>query len=57
MNYASSAAALVWLPAWCDWHWGKTERGKSPEYFKILQKNTIFNEHHVYRTQHRQFCN
>ena len=27
---------------------GKTERGKSQEYFKISKKNTIFNEHLVY---------
>ena len=32
------------LPAWL----GKTEKGQGPEYFKILRKNTIFNEHPVY---------
>ena len=26
---------------------GKTEKGQSPEYFKIFGKNTIFNEHSV----------
>ena len=38
------------LPAWCvytHWHRGKTEKGQSPEYFQILRKNTIFNEHPV----------
>ena len=38
------------LPAWCvctHWHRGKTEKGKSPQYFKIFEKNTIFNEHPV----------
>ena len=30
-------------------HWlqGKTEKGKSTEYFKIFEKNTIFDEHPV----------
>ena len=40
------------LPAWCVYthgHRGKTEKGKSPEYVKILRKNTIFNEHPVYK--------
>ena len=35
-------------PAWCvytHWHRAKTEKYQSPEYFKILGKNTIFNEH------------
>ena len=39
------------LPAWCVYtHWrrGKTEKDQSPEYFKIFEKNTIFNEHPVY---------
>ena len=27
------------------WHRGKTEKGRSPEYFRIFEKNTIFNEH------------
>ena len=31
------------------WHQGKTEKGQSPEYSKILWKNTIFNEHPVQR--------
>ena len=38
------------LPAWCVYthlHRGKTEKGKSPEYFKIFEKNTIFNEQPV----------
>ena len=42
------------LPALCvykHWHRGKTKYGKSPLYFKIFQKNTIFNEHpvHIYQ--------
>ena len=35
------------LPAWSvytHWHRGKTEKGKSPKYLKIFQKNTIFHE-------------
>ena len=38
------------LPAWCvytHWHRGKTGKGQSQKYFKILGKNTIFNEHPV----------
>ena len=38
------------LPTWCvytHWHRGKTEKGQSPECFKIFEKNTIFNEHPV----------
>ena len=38
------------LPACCvytHWRWGKTEKGQSPEYFKIFGKNTIFSEHPV----------
>ena len=38
------------LPAWCvytHWHRGKTEKDQSPEYSKILRKNTIFNEHPI----------
>ena len=38
------------LPAWCVYthcHRGKTEKAQSPEYFKILGKNTIFNEYPV----------
>ena len=38
------------LPAWCVYRHcrrGKAEKGKSPEYFKIYEKNTIFNEHSV----------
>ena len=34
------------LPAWCVYthgHRRKTEKDQSPEYFKILGKNTIFN--------------
>jgi len=50
LNSARSAAALVfYLPGVCtltDTE-GKTEKGKSPEYFKIFEKNTIFNEHPV----------
>ena len=41
------------LPAWCvytHWNQGKTEKGKSSEYFKIFQKtqylmNTLYNVH------------
>ena len=48
--HASSAAALVfYLPVVCT-HTdtrGETETGQSPEYFKILGKNTTFNEHPV----------
>ena len=50
LNSASSAAALAFhLPGVCtptDTE-GKTEKGQSQEYFKILKKNTIFNEHPV----------
>ena len=36
LTSASSAAALVfYLPGVCT-HRGKTEKGKSPEYFKLL---------------------
>ena len=43
LNSASSAAALVfYLPGVCTlythWHRGKTEKGRSPEYFKIFEK-------------------
>ena len=40
------------LPVWCVYtHWRrrKTEKGQSPEYFKIFGKNTILNEHPVYK--------
>ena len=51
LNSVSSAAALVfYLPGVCT-HTdteGKQEKGKSPEYFIIFEKNTIFNEHPVY---------
>ena len=30
------------------WRRGKTEKGQSPEYFKIFEKNTIYNKHPVY---------
>ena len=48
LNCCCSAGVL---PAWCvyiHWHRGKTEKGKSPEYFKIFQKtqyliNTLYN--------------
>ena len=33
------------LPAWCvytHWHQGKTEKGQSPEYFKIFGKKTRY---------------
>ena len=46
-QFCSSAGVL---PAWCvytHWHRGKREKSQSPEYFKILRKNTIFNEHPV----------
>ena len=38
----------VLLQRWCvytHWHRGKTEKGQSPEHFKIFGKNTIFNEY------------
>ena len=38
------------LPAWCVYthcHRGKTEKGQSPEYSKIFEKNTIINERPV----------
>ena len=38
-------------PALCvctHWRRGKTEKGQSPEYFKIFEKNTIYNELPVY---------
>ena len=38
------------LPAWCvytNWHRMKTEKGESPEYFKIIEKNTILKKHPV----------
>ena len=49
LNSASSGAALVfYLPGVCTHrHRWKIEKGKSPEYFKIFEKNTIFNEHPV----------
>ena len=48
LNSDSSAAALVfYLPGVCTQR-GKTKKGKSPEYFIIFEKNTIFNEHPVY---------
>ena len=44
LNSASSAAALVfYLPGVCTHT--DTEGKQSPEYFNILRKNTIFNEH------------
>ena len=46
LNSASSAAALVfYLPGVCTHT--DTEGKQSPEYFNILRKNTIFNEHPV----------
>ena len=47
LNSASSAVALVfYLPGVCT-HQGKTEKGKSPKYFKIFEKtqylmNTLY---------------
>ena len=47
LNSASSAAALVfYLSGVCTQT--DTEGKQSPEYLKILRKNTIFNEHPVY---------
>ena len=50
LNSASSAAALVfYLPGVCTHrHRGKTEKGQSPDYFKVFEKNTMFNEHPVF---------
>ena len=33
------------------------QKGKSPEYFKIFQKNTIFNEHPVVQKLIKLWCN
>ena len=47
---ATSAAALVFYLLGVCTHTDteeKTEKGQSPEYFKIFGKNTIFNEHPV----------
>ena len=50
LNSVSFAAALVfYLPCVCT-HTnaeGKTEKGQSPEYFKFVEKNTIYIEHPV----------
>ena len=54
LNSARSAAALVfYLPDVCT-HTA-TERKQSPEYFKIFEKKTIFNEHPVYPLSAYQF--
>ena len=46
LNSSSSAAALVfYLPGVCTHT--DTEGKQSPEYFNILRKYTIFNEHPV----------
>ena len=55
LDSASSAAAPVfYLPGVCvytHWHRGKTEKGKSPEYFKIFEKkpqylmNTLYEKY------------
>ena len=45
LNSASSAVALVFYLPVCR---GKTVKGKSPEYFRIFEKNTIFIEHPVH---------
>ena len=46
LDSVSSAAALVfYLPGVCTHT--DIERKQSPEYFKIFEKNTIFNEHPV----------
>ena len=37
------------------WHRGKTEKDQSPEYYKIFRKNTIFNEHPVYKSRYQTF--
>ena len=46
LNSGSAAAALVFYPPGVCTH-TETEgkQRKSPEYFKIFEKNTIFNEH------------
>ena len=52
LNSASSAAALVfYLPRVCTHT--DTKGKQSPEYFKIFEKITIFNEHPV---DPRQTC-
>ena len=46
LNSASSAAALVfYLPCVCVQTLTPWENRESPEYFKIVEKNTIINEH------------
>ena len=47
LNSVSSAAALLvfYLPGVCTHT--NTEGKQSPEYFKLFEKNTIFNEHPV----------
>ena len=48
LNSANSAAALVfYLPGVCTHT--DTEGKQSPEYFFLIGKNTIFNEHPVGR--------
>ena len=37
------------------WRRGKTEKDQSPEYYKIFRKNTIFNEHPVYKSRYQTF--
>ena len=50
LNSVSSAAALVlYLPGVCTHT--DTDRKQSPEYFKIFEQNTIFNEHPVPKSQ------
>ena len=46
-QFCYKAGVLPALYVFTHWHRGKTEKGQSPEYFKIFGKNTIFNEHPV----------
>ena len=38
-----------WLCVYTQWHRGRTEKGQSPECFKIFGKNAISNEHPVHQ--------
>ena len=46
-QFCCSAGVLPALFVYTHWHRGRTEKGQSPEYFKIFGENTIFNEHPV----------
>ena len=46
-KFCCNAGVLPALCVYTHWHRGKTEKGESPEYFKIIEKNTIFKKHPV----------